>query len=254
MTCEAWVLLTARAQVQRLAGSCRIRPRLDGAETRLSKLTARSSHNDSYADLLLAPRSSLGGPGRRRRRDRWHEPDRRQRQRRPALCRTSRRSSCSSTCSRRRSTPSAAPSCRRPTSACPTLPGVGGGSSDTSLTSLISGTHTLQVWASGPDKQRLAIHGTLGETDLIRNGTDVWNWSSQDNTATHTTLSSAATRAAGRPTELPCRHAERHRSRPPPRRSPRSSPTTPVTTDRDGEGGRPGRVRPRAHPEGCPAR
>jgi outer membrane lipoprotein-sorting protein len=70
----------------------------------------------------------------------------------------------------------------------PELPGLGGGSSDTSLTSLISGTHTLQVWSSGPDKQRLAIHGTLGETDLIRNGSDLWNWSSKDNAATHTTL------------------------------------------------------------------
>ena len=58
----------------------------------------------------------------------------------------------------------------------PQLPGVGGGS-DTSLTSLISGTHTLQIWSAGEAKQRLAIHGALGETDIIRNGTDVWNWS-----------------------------------------------------------------------------
>ncbi|GAA3619840.1 LolA family protein [Microlunatus ginsengisoli] len=71
----------------------------------------------------------------------------------------------------------------------PQLPGIGG-DYDTSLTSLISGTHTLQVWSSGEDKQRLAIHGTLGETDIIRNGTDVWNWSSRDNAATHTKLSS----------------------------------------------------------------
>ncbi len=70
----------------------------------------------------------------------------------------------------------------------PQLPGIGG-DYDTSLTSLISGTHTLQVWSSGEDKQRLAIHGTLGETDIIRNGTDVWNWSSRDNAATHTKLS-----------------------------------------------------------------
>ena len=71
----------------------------------------------------------------------------------------------------------------------PQLPGIGGGQYDTSLTSLISGTHTLRVWAAGEDKQRLAIQGTLGETDIIRNGTDVWNWSSQDNAATHTRMS-----------------------------------------------------------------
>jgi len=78
----------------------------------------------------------------------------------------------------------------------PELPGVGGGSSDTSLTSLISGTHTLRVWSAGEAKQRLAIQGTLGETDIIRNGTDVWNWTSRDNAATHTTLSGDHTAAA----------------------------------------------------------
>ncbi len=52
----------------------------------------------------------------------------------------------------------------------PALPGVGGrGSAD--LTSLISGTHTLRVWYAGPDKVRVALLGTLGETDVIRNGT-----------------------------------------------------------------------------------
>jgi outer membrane lipoprotein-sorting protein len=71
----------------------------------------------------------------------------------------------------------------------PELPGIGGGQYDTSLTSLISGTHTLQVWSSGETKQRLAIHGTLGETDVIRNGNDLWHWSSRDNAATHRTLS-----------------------------------------------------------------
>ena len=71
----------------------------------------------------------------------------------------------------------------------PELPNIGGGQYDTSLTSLISGTHTLRVWSSGETKQRLAIQGTLGETDIIRNGTDMWNWSSRDNAATHRTLS-----------------------------------------------------------------
>jgi outer membrane lipoprotein-sorting protein len=87
----------------------------------------------------------------------------------------------------------------------PQLPGVGGGSSDTSLTSLVSGTHTLQVWAAGADKQRLAIHGTLGETDIIRNGTDVWNWSSRDNAATHMTLTGHDEKATARdlPSDAP---------------------------------------------------
>ncbi len=112
----------------------------------------------------------------------------------------------------------------------PTLPGVGGGSYDTSLTSLISGTHTLQVWASGADKQRLAIHGTLGETDIIRNGTDVWNWSSQDNAATHTTLTARDAKAA--PKDLPS-DAPTTPQQAADKALAAIEPTTTVTTDRD---------------------
>lgn len=69
----------------------------------------------------------------------------------------------------------------------PALPGLGG-SSDASLTSLISGTHTLGVWYSGPDKARLQVQGTNDESDVIVNGRDMWNWSYKDNVATHRTL------------------------------------------------------------------
>ncbi|QGN57414.1 hypothetical protein [Nostocoides sp. HKS02] len=64
--------------------------------------------------------------------------------------------------------------------------GVGGGSS--SLTSTISGTHTWRIWYAGPAKARVALLGSLGESDVIRNGNDVWVWSSKDKTATHSTL------------------------------------------------------------------
>ena len=77
----------------------------------------------------------------------------------------------------------------------PSLPGLGGGSS-ADLTSLISGTHTLRVWYDGTDKARIALLGTLGESDVIKNGNDLWTWSSQDNTATHRTLASDSPRAA----------------------------------------------------------
>jgi outer membrane lipoprotein-sorting protein len=74
----------------------------------------------------------------------------------------------------------------------PPLPGLAGpGSAD--LSSLISGTHTLRVWYSGPDKTRVAILGTLGETDIIRNGPDVWTWSSRENKASHATLPAGVT-------------------------------------------------------------
>ncbi|MFV2020692.1 LolA family protein [Micromonospora sp. LOL_023] len=56
------------------------------------------------------------------------------------------------------------------------------------LGSLIDGTQTLRVWYAGPDQARLALVRTLGETDVIRNGRDVWVWSSQQQEATHITL------------------------------------------------------------------
>jgi len=66
----------------------------------------------------------------------------------------------------------------------PSLPGIGGaGSSD--MTSLVSGSHTLRLWYAGPNRVRLALLGSLGESDLVRNGTDLWTWSSRDKSATH---------------------------------------------------------------------
>ncbi|MFK3980726.1 outer membrane lipoprotein carrier protein LolA [Micromonospora sp. NPDC050397] len=66
----------------------------------------------------------------------------------------------------------------------PALPGIGGsGSAD--LVALASGTHTLRVWYAGPDRTRVALLGTLGESDVMRNGSDVWTWRSQSNEATH---------------------------------------------------------------------
>jgi outer membrane lipoprotein-sorting protein len=70
----------------------------------------------------------------------------------------------------------------------PALPGITGGQGDADLTKLVAGSNTARVWYAGTDKVRLALLGTLGETDVIRNGTDVWLWRSRDNTATHSTL------------------------------------------------------------------
>ncbi len=83
----------------------------------------------------------------------------------------------------------------------PSLPGIGGMSSS-DLTSLLSGTHTLRLWYSGPDKARLALLGTLGESDVIRNGADTWIWSSRDNIADHRKIKAGAA-PQKLPTELP---------------------------------------------------
>lgn len=60
------------------------------------------------------------------------------------------------------------------------------------LTTLLTGTHTLRVWYSGPDRQRVALLDTLGEQDVIRNGRDLWTWQSRSNTASHLTLGDGA--------------------------------------------------------------
>ena len=64
----------------------------------------------------------------------------------------------------------------------------GGSGGSSALSSTIAGTHTWRVWLAGQDKQRLALVGSLGESDLIRDGRNVWMWSSKDKTATHTVL------------------------------------------------------------------
>ncbi|SCF45539.1 Outer membrane lipoprotein-sorting protein [Micromonospora matsumotoense] len=73
----------------------------------------------------------------------------------------------------------------------PKLVGLAGGDA-----ALLSGTHTLRVWYSGPDRQRVALLDTLGERDVIRSGRDVWTWDSKANTATHRTLPESTGRAA----------------------------------------------------------
>jgi outer membrane lipoprotein-sorting protein len=73
----------------------------------------------------------------------------------------------------------------------PALPSVGGqGGGSASFSSLVSGSHTMRLWYAGPDRVRVALLGQLGESDLVRTGSDVWAWSSDTNTATHWTAPS----------------------------------------------------------------
>lgn len=66
------------------------------------------------------------------------------------------------------------------------LAGMGGGppgQQSAGLESTVSGTHTWRIWSAGPAKSRLALLGDRGETHLIRNGQDLWVWSSPDQKA-----------------------------------------------------------------------
>ncbi|MDT5042279.1 MAG: hypothetical protein QOE51_3264, partial [Actinoplanes sp.] len=78
----------------------------------------------------------------------------------------------------------------------PSLAGITGGQSDADLTKLITGSNTARVWYAGEDKARVALLGALGETDVIRNGSDVWMWKSADNSAAHYTIPAGAGRKA----------------------------------------------------------
>ena len=66
------------------------------------------------------------------------------------------------------------------------LPGATKGSAD--LTSTITGTHTWRVWYAGDAKMRVALLGQGSESNIIRNGKDVWVWSSTTKSATHYTV------------------------------------------------------------------
>lgn len=59
------------------------------------------------------------------------------------------------------------------------------------IMTLLTGSHTAQIAYGGPDKQRVAIFlSDLSETDIVHNGTDVWTYSSDSNTVTHSALKS----------------------------------------------------------------
>jgi outer membrane lipoprotein-sorting protein len=90
----------------------------------------------------------------------------------------------------------------------PALPDTG--NDPTSLQSLVTGSHTARLWYAGPDKARFALLGNLAETDVVRNGPDVWLWTSSTNTAQHATLpKNASTRERAPQTPMSPQEAAR---------------------------------------------
>jgi outer membrane lipoprotein-sorting protein len=71
------------------------------------------------------------------------------------------------------------------------------------LTSLIAGSNTARVWYAGEEKMRFSLLGTSNETDVIRNGSDVWVWESKENTGTHFKLPAGATEREAAPSAVP---------------------------------------------------
>ena len=86
------------------------------------------------------------------------------------------------------------------------LPDLPGSDDPLSGLSLLSGTHTFQVWYDGPTRVRIAVPAQLGEADLRRDGNSVWLWDSRTNQATHYLLpaqASAGLPAAGTTPTIP---------------------------------------------------
>ncbi len=63
----------------------------------------------------------------------------------------------------------------------PQLPQVGNA---TSLTSLLTGSHTINIYYQNARQFRVSIPQRDSEIDLIRNGTTAWLWNSTDNSVT----------------------------------------------------------------------
>jgi outer membrane lipoprotein-sorting protein len=71
----------------------------------------------------------------------------------------------------------------------PSLPATG---NPTSLSSLLTGSHTVRVWYASPRHFRLAVPSSLSESDVIRDGSTAWLWQSTLNKVTKYTLPASA--------------------------------------------------------------
>ena len=57
-----------------------------------------------------------------------------------------------------------------------------------SVIELLSGKHSARLFVDGKDNARIQVMDQLAERDVVRHGSDVWFYSSKDNTAEHATL------------------------------------------------------------------
>lgn len=92
----------------------------------------------------------------------------------------------------------------------PEMPGQSGVdlSSPDALWSLVSGTNTWRLWYDGDRSYRVAIIRGQSESDLISNGSVVWAWSSQSQTAVRTQIESTSPDPRPVPTSSPQQAAQ----------------------------------------------
>ena len=79
------------------------------------------------------------------------------------------------------------------------LPSLPDGRSGASLSwqTFITGSHSAKVWVDGRSRQRVALLGELSEADVVHNGTNLWTYTSDSNTVTHTVLKNRTADHAG---------------------------------------------------------
>ena len=83
------------------------------------------------------------------------------------------------------------------------LPSLPGTANPTSIASLLTGSHTVRVWYSGPRHFRLAVPEPLSETDVIADGNTAWQWESTANAVTEYSLPAHSPAPQTAPTTAP---------------------------------------------------
>jgi outer membrane lipoprotein-sorting protein len=83
------------------------------------------------------------------------------------------------------------------------LPSLPGTADPTSIASLLTGSHTVNVWYSSPRHFRLAVPEQLSETDLIADGSTAWLWESTANSVTEYSLPAGSKAPMTPPTSAP---------------------------------------------------
>jgi outer membrane lipoprotein-sorting protein len=96
----------------------------------------------------------------------------------------------------------------------PQLPaGVSSGSdadaSSANAVELLTGTHTARVYEAGRGERRVQVLDSMGERDVVRNGSDVWFWNAKKNTAAHLTVPQRSGSDSGTDVQTPADAAKR---------------------------------------------
>ena len=79
------------------------------------------------------------------------------------------------------------------------LPQLPGTDNPTSVTSLLTGSHTVRIWYAGARHFRLAVPGSLSESDLVVTGDTAWYWQSSTNSVTRFALAAGADKVGHEP-------------------------------------------------------